>query len=77
MECPAFGCVVGTLDASTITYFILFYFPVAKIIPPHDSGIAGAILENLAPWEGVDVSEAAVRGKFCLRGGVESISCAA
>lgn len=25
LECPAFGCVVGTLDASTITYFILFF----------------------------------------------------
>ena len=49
--------------------FYFIFFPVAKIIPPHDSGIAGAILENLAPWEGVDVSEAAVRGKFCLKGG--------
>ena len=34
----------------------------SQIIPPHDSGIAAAILENLEPWQSYDLDNEVLFG---------------
>ena len=42
--------------------FKVYWNTGSQIVPPHDTGIAAAIQDNLAPWQTYDTSDSGVLG---------------
>lgn len=48
----------------------------SQIVPPHDSGIAAAIDQNLAPWQKYDVSDEGVFGHPLAENATQRVAAA-